>query len=179
MELLKEMLPGVREGDIKLFLPFAVMLVLLLMTCFISHTQNSRMPNSICLSLLVLGLGFGALGISYLDLLDMVIGFGVSVVAIMCFANMLRSKDIGAPAGMIKYFSVLGVYFGMYNIINIIIFSAILIGVIFLVRNEDKRVAVTPLMTFSSVLVAAFIILLQNNIIPLADSVLNLYPVFK
>ena len=180
MELFKKLLPGVKEGDIKLFLPFIIMLVLLLIVCYISKTQNNRMPNSICLLLMVCGISLGIMNLSYLGILDMIIGFFLSCVTVITLYNILSLFEVNLNAANVKYFTVLGLYFGIYNVINVLLFCFIMFFVIiWTVKYSDEKSASTaPYMTLSSLILAVLIILMQHNVGPFAGTFVNLYPVF-
>ena len=184
MELFKKLLPGVKEGDIKLFLPFIIMLVLLLIVCYISKTQNNRMPNSICLLLMVCGISLGIMNLSYLGILDMIIGFFLSCVTVITLYNILSLFEVNLNAANVKYFTVLGLYFGIYNVIIRGTPMALQLFIMFFViiwtvkYSDEKSASTAPYMTLSSLILAVLIILMQHNVGPFAGTFVNLYPVF-
>ena len=187
MHLFTSIFPGANEGIIRLFLPLAVMVVLLFITLIISSTQNNRMPNSICLTLIFCAVLMAVTKTSFLSLIDIVIGFVVSILVTIICISVFKSKNLPIRAPFIKYLSVLGLYLGLYNILNIILFS-IIFGVTIwktlyqiekdpLKKYEVSNLAYAPFIIISSVLIAGIVVLIQLNIIPFSDSVLNLYPV--
>ncbi|MCR5836578.1 MAG: hypothetical protein K6G88_08720 [Lachnospiraceae bacterium] len=187
MNFIPQVLPGVNEGILKLAIPFTIVVVLLIITNYISITQMHRMPNAICVVMIVCALCTLVTKTTFLSGIDMAIGFGVSIVASFVIASIFTTRGIKTPGPFYKYFSVMGLFLGLYNVINIILFITIYATRLnFLISKSlnnpefdtpDKNEPMAPYMLITTIITIALIVLIQLNIIPLADSVVNLYPV--
>jgi hypothetical protein len=180
MDLIQQIIPGVSEGALKLAIPFTVLILLLIITAYISATQAQRMPNLICLIMIVCAVCMVATGTTFLDGYDMLMSFVLSLIASYLLGSIFTVRKINIGAPFYKYFCAIGLYLGIYNIINIALCIIIFIGIIAVQsknESQEESSSIANVMLLSTVITVALIVLIQLNIIPLADSVVNLYPV--
>ena len=106
MNFIQPVLPGVNEGILKLAIPFTIVVVLLIITNYISITQMHRMPNAICVVMIVCALCTLVTKTTFLSGIDMAIGFGVSIVASFVIASIFTTSGIKMPSPFYTSFSV-------------------------------------------------------------------------